>query len=73
MEGVINLEDVLAEVARYKTKEIMTEEELMDYLGVDSSTTIRKYEKMGLKVSKIGRKKFYEFNNVRKFLKKYEM
>lgn len=73
MEGVINLEDILAEVARYKTKEIMTEEELMDYLGIESKTTVRTYEERGLKVSKIGRKKFYEFKNVRNFLKKYEM
>lgn len=68
-----NLDELLAEIARFKTKEFMTEDELMSYLGIDSKTTIRTYEERGLKVSKIGRKKYYDFNNVRKFLKKHEM
>lgn len=54
------------------TKEILTEKELLEYLDC-SINTLRTYEKRGLKFSKIGSKKFYDFENIRKFMKKFEM
>lgn len=64
--------NILEALETPKTKEIMTQEELMDYLGC-SKNTLRSYEDRGLRPCKIGAKIYYEFEDVRQMIKKYKM
>ncbi|MDY6065307.1 MAG: helix-turn-helix domain-containing protein [Finegoldia sp.] len=52
-------------------KTIMTEEEVKKYLNV-SEGTLSNFRKEGLRSSKVGKKRFYLFENIIKFMKERE-
>lgn len=64
--------NLLERIDTSNTKEILTEKEVLKYLDC-STNTLRSYEQRGLKFSKVGTKRFYEFENIRRFMKKFEM
>lgn len=66
------ISNLLERMDTNNTKEILTEKELLKYLDC-STNTLRSYEERGLIFSKVGTKRFYEFKNVRRFMKKFEM
>lgn len=49
------------------TKKVMNTTEMSSYLGI-SPTTLRQYEKLGLPFSSIGKRKFYDVDECRKWI-----
>lgn len=49
-------------------KKIMNQMEMSEYLGI-SPTSIREYEKLGLPFSQISKRKFYDVDECRKWIK----
>ena len=48
-------------------KKIMNTTEMSSYLGI-SPTTLRQYEKLGLPFSSIGKRKFYDVDDCRRWI-----
>ncbi len=49
-------------------KKILNQMEMSEYLGI-SPTSIREYEKLGLPFSQISKRKFYDVDECRKWIK----
>lgn len=55
------------------SKDYIPVEELMKELGIESDNTFTKWRKLGLKVSKIGRKTFVSKKRLAEFMGKFEV
>lgn len=53
-------------------KKIMNTTEMSSYLGI-SPTTLRQYETLGLPFSSIGKRKFYDVDECRKWITKQQI